>query len=415
MVGHYCLQSVARVAFSRLAPPPTEPELPAAAVADTGVEREARGLLNRSDVGRAETVQSGSQAPDLGFGPAIPAASSSSGFSAGDRVHRDSGAPAVLVDGIGKVFHPSPMWLRLMLKSAIKQPVVALEEISFEVGVGEICVVIGPNGAGKSTLFKILTGLLLPTSGRAEIQGVNVSNGRQVRSMIGYMPADEGNLLLRHTCAQNLAFRGKLQSIPRRDLPDRIDEVLEQVGILGARDQAAISMSTGMRTRLQLAAALLHRPKILLLDEPTSAIDPVGAYELLLLIERLAKESGLSIILSSHRLEEIDALHNRVVVLDKGRLVHNGNLSDLRRLWEQPRYRVAFASAGRAASIASRLHDSHPDLQVEIDDECLEINTDRSAGGLLSVFLPEEVDSVASFEKVTMPLRALLYQLVVRR
>lgn len=154
----------------------------------------------------------------------------------------DDSELALSVRNLSKVYYPSPAWLRMLLKTAITKPVVALDDISFGLKRGEICVIVGPNGAGKSTLFRILTGLTTATSGSATVLGHDVKDGVQIRSLIGFMPAEDRNLMLRHTCAQNLEFRGRLQGLPKRELPDRIDEVLEQVGIPHAKNQAAISL-----------------------------------------------------------------------------------------------------------------------------------------------------------------------------
>jgi ABC-2 type transport system ATP-binding protein len=340
--------------------------------------------------------------PQVGAGPA---------HGGPDGHQLPEGEPlAVAVEGLTKVYVPSPPWLRILLKSAIKEPVVALEDATFQLRRGETCVVVGPNGAGKSTLFRILTGLVIPTSGTATILGHDVQEGRRVRSLIGYMPAEDRNLMLRHTCAQNLAFRGKLQSIPLRELPERVDEALDQVGILHARDRAATSLSTGMKARLQLAAALLHRPQVLILDEPTSAVDPVGAHELLTLIEQLTADQGLSVILSSHRLEEIDALNNKVVFLDKGRVIHDGNLSELRKHWEQPLFRIELSPDTDVVALAARL-EREPDFDVDVVDSTVEISTHRPVGAIMAAMGPA-VDAVVSFDQVAMPLRVLFHKLV---
>jgi ABC-2 type transport system ATP-binding protein len=317
---------------------------------------------------------------------------------------------AVSVSHLSKVFLPSPPWMKVLLKSAISEPVVALDDVSFQLRRGEICVVVGPNGAGKSTLFRILTGLTTPSEGQAQILGHDIDDGPRVRSLLGYMPAEDRNLMLRHTCAQNLAFRGKLQGIPSRALANRVDETLDQVGILHARDQAAVSLSTGMRARLQLAAALLHEPEVLILDEPTSTVDPVGAHELLTLIEELTVARGISIVSSSHRLEEIDALGNKVIFLDRGRVIHDGNLAELRKLWERPRYRIELAAGADPVALGAWL-ERQPLFEVDVVDRCIEVSTPRPLGDVMAAFGPS-VNAIVSFEQVVIPLRVLFHKLV---
>lgn len=332
-----------------------------------------------------------------------------------------SGEPALSVDGVTKVFAPSPAWLKVLLKSAIKEPVLALDDVSFQLEPGETCVVVGPNGAGKSTLFRILTGLTTPTSGQARILGHDIAEGRRVRSLIGYMPAEDRNLMLRHTCGQNLEFRGKLQGIAKHELKDRVDAALEQVGIAHARDRAAVSLSTGMKARLQLAAALLHRPEVLILDEPTSTVDPVGAHELLTLLEELTAADGLSIVLSSHRLEEIDALDDKVVFLDRGRVIHDGNLGQLRHVWEIPRYRMTFDPSIDVVALGQKLA-IEPGFEVDVLDSAptgpdtpaeavVEVATQRPVGRVMASLGPA-AEAVTSFDQVVMPLRMLFHKLV---
>ncbi len=314
------------------------------------------------------------------------------------------------VRNLGKVFHPSPAWMKILLKSAIDEPVVALDDVSFELQRGEACVVVGPNGAGKSTLFRILTGLTTPSTGEATILGRSITEGRRVRALIGYMPAEDRNLMLRHTCVQNLEFRGRLQGIPASELGDRARTTLDMVGIGHAADRAATSLSTGMKARLQLAAALLHRPDFLILDEPTSAVDPVGAHELLTLIEELTASEGLTVLLSSHRLEEIDALSNKVIFLDHGRVIHYGNLAQLRSLWEAPRYRLEFDERIDVVELGRQL-ETHPDFEVDVVGSTIEVGTDRPIGDLMNG-LGRVANHIVSVDRVVMPLRVLFHKLV---
>ena len=149
--------------------------------------------------------------------------------------------PLVRVVGVCKVYEPSPMWLRFLLRSAITDPVVALDDVNFEVMPGEICAVVGPNGAGKSTLFRVLTGLTTPTKGSATILGIDVvKESTSIRRMIGFMPSDERTLYLRHTCRENLRFHGRLQGMRLRETLARVDETLEQVGLAHAADRKSV-------------------------------------------------------------------------------------------------------------------------------------------------------------------------------
>ncbi|NND01352.1 MAG: ABC transporter ATP-binding protein, partial [Acidimicrobiia bacterium] len=240
--------------------------------------------------------------------------------------------PAVSITGVTKVYEPSPPLMRMLLRSSLTEPVTALDRVDLEVNKGEVCAVVGPNGAGKSTMFRILTGLTTPTAGSASVLGVDATHeSHRVRRLVGFAPAEERTLLLRHTCRENLIFHGQMQGMERRRLRLRIDEVLELVGLAEEADRVGFALSTGMRARLQLARALLHAPQVLILDEPTATVDPVSAHGFLSIIQQIAHDSEVAVLISSHRLEEIAALDGRVHLIDRGRTIFDGDLGELRR------------------------------------------------------------------------------------
>ena len=319
----------------------------------------------------------------------------------------------VVVDHVSKVYVPSPPWMRLLLRSSIRRPVVALEDFSLDVRPGQILAVVGPNGAGKSTLFRVLTGLTTPTSGRAFVCGLDVTHkSHEVRRLIGFAPADEKTLLLRNTCRENLVFHGQLQGIPKRRLMKRVNETLDFVGLGPAADRVGIALSTGMKARLQLARALLHRPKVLILDEPTSAVDPIAAYELLELIKQVVKDQGAAALISSHRLEEIEALHDDVVLLDEGLIKYRGDLDTLRGIWEQPRLEITFhgeAECLRASKYLQRMAG----VEVEgVDGTTLKLVTSIGLGTLFAQ-ANGELSGVQSVQDVKLPLRELLAKILI--
>jgi len=319
----------------------------------------------------------------------------------------------VVVEHVSKVYVPSPPWMRLLLRSSIRKPVVALEDFTLDVRPGQILAVVGPNGAGKSTLFRVLTGLTTPTSGRAYVCGLDVTQkSHEVRRMIGFAPADEKTLLLRNTCRENLVFHGQLQGIPKRKLMRRVNETLDFVGLGPAADRVGIALSTGMKARLQLARALLHRPQVLILDEPTSTVDPIAAYELLELIKKVVKEQGAAALISSHRLEEIEALHDDVVLLDEGLVKYRGDLDTLRELWEQPRLEIIFHGEAECLA-ASRYLQRMPGVEVVgVEGTTLTLAT---AIGLGSLFAQAngELSGVQSVQDVKLPLRELLAKILI--
>ncbi len=301
--------------------------------------------------------------------------------------------------------------MKLLLKSSITEPVVAVNDLSLQVWPGQVFAVVGPNGAGKSTLFRVLTGLIIPTSGRVALAGIDViGDARKARRHIGFMPAEDRSLNLRHTCWQNLAFHGRLQGIPPHELGPRIDEVLETVGLGHVPDRTGHALSSGMRARLQLARALLHEPDILVLDEPTGTIDPVGAHDLLQLIQRLADERQLAVLLSSHRLEEIDALEDNVLFLNRGEVVHTGSMDSLREVMEQPILRLRFDSPDSAVSARDHLFAAGG-LSVTVADDEVHVAGNPSPG----VVLPRLGAHLARLEAVDrsrVPLQELISRLM---
>jgi ABC-2 type transport system ATP-binding protein len=313
---------------------------------------------------------------------------------------------------VSKTYVPSPPWMRVLLRSNIKQPIEALQGVSLRVHPGEICAIVGPNGAGKSTLFRVLTGLTTPTTGEAFVHGYDVTRQSfQVRQVIGFHAADERLLLLRHSCVENLMFHGRLQGIPEQALKKRTREVLHLVGLERAAQRLALALSSGMKARLQLARALLHHPKVLILDEPTGSLDPVAAYDFLNLIKTATTERGIATLLSSHRLEEIEALPEHVLLLDSGRVVFDGHLDALRDLWEKPRRRLQFATL-EAAQSAGEFLSSFPGVTVvSSEEETITLQTDLTVGQLFMA-ADGHLDGVVSMEETRIPLRDLLAQML---
>jgi ABC-2 type transport system ATP-binding protein len=257
--------------------------------------------------------------------------------------------PIVDLRSLCKVYSPTPPWMRMLVRTNIRSDIHALTDVDLRLERGQILAVVGPNGAGKTTMFKTMIGLTTPTSGTARILGYDAhEHDTDMRRRLGWMPAEDRSLFLRLTCWENLFFHGRLQHMPRRRLKARIGEVLAQVGLEKRAQSAAQSLSAGMRARLQLARAILHEPDLLVLDEPTAAVDPVGAHELLALITSLVSDHGLAVLLSSHRLEEIEALQSDVVLLDGGRIRYRGDLGTLRLEWSRPQVELAFGAQAHA-------------------------------------------------------------------
>lgn len=201
---------------------------------------------------------------------------------------------------------------------------VAVDRLDLSVAQGVIWGLLGPNGAGKSTLMKMLTTLLPPTSGRASVCGHDVvREASQVRRRIGYLPqmvSADGAL----TGYENLLLYARLCGVPRDGRRERIDQALDFMGIGAASRQRVATYSGGMIRRLELAQALMHRPAVLFLDEPTIGLDPIARQSVWDLLRDVRAEFGVTVCLTTHDLEEADYLCDQLVLLHRGRVVAEG-------------------------------------------------------------------------------------------
>jgi ABC-2 type transport system ATP-binding protein len=200
--------------------------------------------------------------------------------------------------------------------------VEALRALTLTIEPGEFFGLFGPNGAGKTTFIRILSTLITPTSGSAQVQGLDVArDSAQVRARIGLVSSNENSFYGRLSGRQNLEFFGALQNLALRAARRRTAELLEQFNLTGAADKPVQSYSTGMRQKLNVARALLHDPPILFLDEPTKGMDVLTAEALReLLSAELVKRQGKTILLTTHDLQEMEQLCQRVAILEQGRL-----------------------------------------------------------------------------------------------
>lgn len=198
---------------------------------------------------------------------------------------------------------------------------VAVDDISFEIGHGEIFGLLGPNGAGKTTTLSMLSTMLKPSSGSADVNGKDIVRDEDgVRKSIGIVFQDQ-SLDEELTAWENMDFHGRLYRIPGDIRRQRIAELLELVGLEDRKDDIVKTFSGGMRRRLEIARGLLHHPVILFLDEPTLGLDPQTRNHLWQYIARLSGEKGITIILTTHYMEEADRLCNRVAIIDHGKII----------------------------------------------------------------------------------------------
>jgi ABC-2 type transport system ATP-binding protein len=229
------------------------------------------------------------------------------------------------VDDLRRVYRSRTSTFKRGLKE-----VEALRGVSFSVEAGELFGLLGPNGAGKTTTIKILTTLLLPTSGRARVLGLDpATQHRELRSRIGYVFGGDRGLYDRLSGLDNLKFFADVYKVPIREKHRRIDELLDLVGLRGRERERVETYSRGMRQRLHIARGLLHDPEVLFFDEPTIGLDPVGARELRVTLSGL-REAGKTILLTTHYMFEADKLCQHVAVIAGGQIVAHGRPSDLK-------------------------------------------------------------------------------------
>ena len=239
--------------------------------------------------------------------------------------------PAICVSEVSKIF-PTPFRRRR---------IVALQHLNLEIAPGEIYGLLGPNGSGKSTTLKIILGLIQPTRGSVCIFGRDNSTVA-VRRDLGFLP-ENAYFHKFLTGTETLRFHARLSGLKSCESKSRIPELLETVGLTRAADARLSTYSKGMLQRIGLAQALIHRPKVLVLDEPTAAVDPAGSRDIQNLIASL-KKTGTTILLSSHLLTQVQEVCDRVGILHRGKLIREGRLEDLLAIENQTEFIVENAT-----------------------------------------------------------------------
>ncbi len=249
--------------------------------------------------------------------------------------------PAVEITRLTKVFQT---------RTLRKQRVTAVEDVTLVVPPGEIYGLIGPNGSGKSTTMKVLLGLLKPTSGTAAIFGRD-SSRVDSRHEVGFLP--ENPYFYKHlTGYETLKFYGRLCGLGGSSLKERIAELLALVDLEHARDRRLGGYSKGMLQRIGLAQAIIHRPRLVLLDEPTAGVDPAGSRKIRDLIFEL-KSQQITVILSSHLLEQVQEVCDRVGIIFRGKMVREGRLEELIAIEDQTEIILRHATPALQAKLTA--------------------------------------------------------------
>jgi ABC-2 type transport system ATP-binding protein len=256
---------------------------------------------------------------------------------------------------------------------------IAIDDITFGVESGEVFGLLGPNGAGKTTTVRLLNGLLPPSGGTARVFGFDpVSQGERIRRQTGVL-TETPALYERLSARENLEFFGVLQQIPEVNLRQRVDEMLEFFELSSRAKDKVETFSKGMKQRLALARALIHRPPLLFLDEPTAGLDPEAAQQVNDLIADLSRTDGQTVVLATHNLVEAQRLCDRVAIMNKGKILALGSLKDLsRNLWPAtwvdiefqvvPTNEITGDLPAQSGVIQAESHNNELSIQVENED-----------------------------------------------
>jgi ABC-2 type transport system ATP-binding protein len=268
----------------------------------------------------------------------------------------------------------------------------AVDDISFNVGEGEFFGFLGPNGAGKSTTIKILTTLLRKTEGTVTIAGFDVEKqAPEIRKIIGVQSQEttvDGDL----TGRENITLQGHYHQMDSDEIKKRVDELIVLVGLEAAADKRARNYSGGMKKRLDLATALVHKPKMLFLDEPTTGLDPQSRSAIWSYLEKLNKEEQITIFLTTQYLEEADKLCKRLSIIDVGKIVASGSPIELKREIGADSIRISLENCQRDNTKAKELIKTLTGVNEIIDsEECLTVYAKNA--GLLIADIVRALDS----------------------
>ena len=292
--------------------------------------------------------------------------------------------------------------------------ILALDRLDLIVPAGSIFGLLGPNGAGKTTTIRILTGLARPTSGSASVAEVDVGLDQpELRRRLGYLDQDP-RFYAWMKGRELLELVGRLHGLSDSELRSRVVEMLARTGLTGAAERRIGGYSGGMRQRLGIAQALLHRPQILFLDEPVSSLDPEGRRDLLSLIAGLRGEA--TVVFSTHVLSDVERICDRVAILDRGRLVAEGPLEALLAAHARPIYRLVPAprQAERVGTLVQRLRAAPWATNVTAGEDLVRVTVadpDAAAAGILPLVVAADV-SLDSFERARPTLEDVFLELV---
>jgi len=254
----------------------------------------------------------------------------------------------------------------------------AVDHLYLNIKEGEIFGLLGPNGAGKSTIILMLLGLTEPTSGKISVDGFNSTREPlKVKAITGYLPEKIG-FYEDMSATANLMYTAELNRMPYREIPDRIDEVLELVNLLPNKKQLVKTYSKGMKQRLGIADVLIKDPRLVIFDEPTEGLDPKVANQILKTILDLNKEKGITFMLSSHQLNLVQKICPRVGIMSKGKLVGQGSIDQMGRdMFGGGKYRIEIELAKVPEELVNSIRKINGVVNVAVDGNKLTITCEK--------------------------------------
>ena len=280
------------------------------------------------------------------------------------------------------------------LRKAYGDEVQALDGLSFEVAPGAVFGLLGPNGAGKTTAVKVLTTLAAPDGGEAQVAGHDVlREPARVRRSIGVV-AQKSGMDPDLTGRENVKLQGHLQGMRGHELSRRVDELLERFGLEEAADRVGRNYSGGMKRRLDIAMGLVHSPKVLFLDEPTTGLDPEVRAAMWEEIGRLTREEGLTILLTTHYLEEADRLASKLAIVDRGRVVAEGSPSELKAALRGDAVQVELDGVEANGNVTGALDGVAGLREVSVEGATLRARADDGARAVPAVLAALDANSV---------------------
>lgn len=254
---------------------------------------------------------------------------------------------------------------------------LVLDNVSYEVNKGEIFGFIGPNGAGKSTLINIMTSLLVPDSGTIKICGYDIlKEPIKAKECIGYVPQDI-SLMEELTAYDNLEFFGALYGLKGKELKIRIMEALEVTGLVEKKKEKVKKFSGGMKRRLNIAAAIMHHPKVLIMDEPTVGVDPQSRNHIFNFTKNICKEWGTTVIYTSHYMEEVEELCKRVFIIDLGKEIAYGSEEEIKTS-VFPNNKVIIEAKGLSAEVIIKIEKLEGVLNIKEKEDSITLTIDSN-------------------------------------